>query len=101
MPSSLRSSFAIVAALLLALPVFPFQSPLSDEAVRDAYFLGQRNDKSTADFFSSYLPPTARSSSIALDASSNRPRTARQCRAPTTTVIFAPASPNKTSGSNR
>ncbi|HEX2661418.1 MAG TPA: hypothetical protein VHM93_01190 [Candidatus Acidoferrum sp.] len=56
MPSSLRSCFAIVTGvLLLALPVFPFQSPLSEEAVRDAYFLGQRNDKSTADFFSSYL----------------------------------------------
>src|SRR5215469_11029456 len=64
MTQSLRSGFAIVsAALLLALPVFPFQSPLSDEAVRDAYFLGQRNDESTADFFSSYLktlpPPKA------------------------------------------
>lgn len=64
MTQSLRSGFAIVsAALLLALPVFPFQSPLSDEAVREAYFLGQRNDESTADFFSSYLrtlpPPKA------------------------------------------
>lgn len=56
MPSSLRSCFAVAtAALLLALPVFPFQSPLSDEAIREAYFLGQRNDESTADFFSSYL----------------------------------------------
>ena len=48
MPSPLRSCLAIAtAALLLALPVFPLQSPLSDEAVRDAYFLGQRNDAST------------------------------------------------------
>ncbi len=56
MTQSLRSAFAVLfAALLLALPVFPFQSPLSDEAIRDAYFLGQRNNESTADFFASYL----------------------------------------------
>ena len=49
MTQSLRSAFAVLfAALLLALPVFPFQSPLSDEAIRDAYFLGQRNNESTA-----------------------------------------------------
>ena len=56
MPWPLRCCLAIAtAALLLALPVFPFQSPLSDEAVRDAYFLGQRNDGATADLFASYL----------------------------------------------
>jgi hypothetical protein len=42
-----RSRFAIVAALaLLAQPIFAFQSPLSDESVREAYFLGQRHDGS-------------------------------------------------------
>src|ERR1700675_2009253 len=42
-----RSKFAIVAALaLLAQPIFAFQSPLSDESVREAYFLGQRHDGS-------------------------------------------------------
>src|SRR6202166_3496514 len=42
-----RSKFAIVAALaLLAQPIFAFQSPLSDETVREAYFLGQRHDGS-------------------------------------------------------
>jgi hypothetical protein len=40
-----RSGVAIVAALvLLAQPIFAFQSPLSDESVREAYFLGQRHD---------------------------------------------------------
>lgn len=61
MPSSLRPALApLVAALLLSAPLDAFQSPLSDEAVRDAYFLGQRNDEATADLFLSYfktLPP--------------------------------------------
>ena len=40
-----RPTFAIIAALvLLAQPIFAFQSPLSDESVREAYFLGQRHD---------------------------------------------------------
>ena len=40
-----RPGIAIVAALLmLAQPIFAFQSPLSDESVREAYFLGQRRD---------------------------------------------------------
>jgi hypothetical protein len=37
-----------------------YQSPLSQESVRDAYFLGQHNDQSTLSFFSQYvqtLPP--------------------------------------------
>ena len=47
MHSFARSRFAIVAALaLLAQPIFAFQSPLSDESVREAYFLGQRHDGS-------------------------------------------------------
>jgi hypothetical protein len=42
-----RSLFAIIAALvMLEQPIFAFQSPLSDESVREAYFLGQRHDGS-------------------------------------------------------
>jgi hypothetical protein len=47
MHSVVRPSVAIVAALvLLAQPILAFQSPLSDESVREAYFLGQRHDGS-------------------------------------------------------
>jgi hypothetical protein len=35
--------------------VFGFNTPLSDEAVRDAYFLGQRNDQSTLSLFDPYV----------------------------------------------
>ena len=56
MPPSLRPCLSIfVGTLLVCAPAFPFQSSLSDEAVREAYFLGQRNDQSTATFFSPYL----------------------------------------------
>src|SRR6202049_5337331 len=42
-----RPLFAIIAALaMLAQPILAFQSPLSDESVREAYFLGQRHDGS-------------------------------------------------------
>ena len=51
-----RRIFAVLMAALLLVPFgSAFQSPLSDEAVRDAYFLGQRNDESTAELFASYL----------------------------------------------
>jgi hypothetical protein len=51
-----RAWFAIfVAALLLVPPSLAFYEPLSDEAVREAYFLGQRNDEATAAFLVSYL----------------------------------------------
>jgi hypothetical protein len=47
MHSVARSGVAIFAAMmLLAQPLFAFQSPLSDESVREAYFLGQRHDGS-------------------------------------------------------
>lgn len=52
----LRSTLSSLAAVLvLSQPLFSFDSPLSQEAVREAYFLGQRNDRSTMDFFSGYL----------------------------------------------
>jgi hypothetical protein len=53
---SSRPCLCIIAvALLVCTPAFPFQSSLSEEAVREAYFLGQRNDQSTASFFNSYF----------------------------------------------
>ena len=56
MPSSLRSRFSVFALGLLFVPFSSaFQSPLSDEDIRDAYFLGQRNDEATARVFLSYL----------------------------------------------
>ena len=42
------------SALLLCQPLFAFQTPLSDTAVREAYFLGQRHDQSVSDFFARY-----------------------------------------------
>ena len=43
--STLRSSLALVtAALVLAAPTRAFYTPLSEQAVREAYFLGQRTD---------------------------------------------------------
>src|SRR5713101_8892218 len=61
MPSYLRPSLAMfTAALLLVQPVFAFQSPLSDQSVREAYFLGQRRDDTMATFLNKYtkfLPP--------------------------------------------
>lgn len=56
MTSPSRTCLGIfTAALLLTQPILAFQSPLSDEAVREAYFLGQRHNESTAAFFSHYL----------------------------------------------
>jgi len=51
----------ILLAFLMALqPLFAFSTPLSEQAIREAYFLGQRRDESTAAFLSKYiheLPP--------------------------------------------
>ena len=49
-------------AVLLAFPsrILAFETPLSDTAIREAYFLGQRNNESTAKFLDKYykhLPP--------------------------------------------
>ena len=56
----IRSSIArgvsfLAAALLVVQPCFSFQAPLSDQSVREAYFLGQRNDNSTLSFFNPYI----------------------------------------------
>jgi hypothetical protein len=50
-----RSFIALLtAALLLVPPTFAFDTPLSDQAVRDAYFLGQRHDESMTRFLNRY-----------------------------------------------
>jgi hypothetical protein len=55
MPTFLRSSLCILLAALVAAPsAFAFQSPLSDESIREAYFLGQRHDGSFANSLSFY-----------------------------------------------
>src|SRR5580765_2702694 len=40
--------------LVFPQPVPAFESPLSDSAVREAYFLGQRNDQKTSDLLKLY-----------------------------------------------
>src|SRR5260370_15208295 len=54
--SSLRrfGTSLVVSAVLLCQPLLAFQTPLSDTAVREAYFLGQRHDQSVSDFFAKY-----------------------------------------------
>jgi hypothetical protein len=56
MASAFRPSVALLtAALLVSMPARAFQSPLPDEAIREAYFLGQRNDEATTNLFLTYL----------------------------------------------
>jgi hypothetical protein len=56
MPSGFRTSLALLmAALLLSTPSFAFDSPLSDTAVREAYFLGQRHDDSLGKLMDKYV----------------------------------------------
>ncbi|HLZ91462.1 MAG TPA: hypothetical protein VKQ28_07085 [Candidatus Acidoferrum sp.] len=55
MPNSFRSFLAVLLSFLLTSPaLFAFSLPLSDEAVREAYFLGQRRDETTARFLAKY-----------------------------------------------
>lgn len=50
-----QQALAILAsAVLLTPPVSAFSSPLSSEAIREAYFLGQRRDESMARFLDKY-----------------------------------------------
>jgi hypothetical protein len=52
---SSRSIASILsAALLLSPSAFAFDTPLSDQAVREAYFLGQRHDGSTTTLLNKY-----------------------------------------------
>ena len=53
-----RSLLSIAMAALLVSPAsFAFQSPLSDESIREAYFLGQRHDASFLTNYIKFLPP--------------------------------------------
>jgi hypothetical protein len=47
---------SLVMALCVALPASGFDNPLSDEAVREAYFLGQRHDASFLTNYIKFLP---------------------------------------------
>jgi hypothetical protein len=53
--SSARPIASVLVALILSTPSsFAFDTPLSDEAVREAYFLGQRRDETTANLLNKY-----------------------------------------------
>jgi hypothetical protein len=61
---SRRSLASILASFTLLSPsAFAFDTPLSDQAVREAYFLGQRHDETMATFLNKYTkflePPKA------------------------------------------
>src|SRR2546427_6320961 len=54
-PSSARPVTSFLAvALLLSPSSFAFDTPLSDQAVREAYFLGQRRDETMATLLNKY-----------------------------------------------
>ena len=53
----IRSITCLLMVLCVSLPAYPFDSPLSDEAVREAYFLGQRHDASFLTKYIKFLPP--------------------------------------------
>jgi hypothetical protein len=53
--SSVHPVAPVLAVVLLLTPnSFAFDTPLSDQAVREAYFLGQRRDESMATFLNKY-----------------------------------------------
>ena len=55
MPPASRPILALVTStLLLSTPALALDTALSDQAVREAYFLGQRTDQKIVDFFSAY-----------------------------------------------
>ena len=56
MPVRLKSlACLLVSALLLPAPSFSMDTPLSEEAVRDAYFLGQHHDQTLSLFLAKYM----------------------------------------------
>lgn len=55
MPNSCRSFLVLLLSMLLISPgALAFSSPLSDEAIREAYFLGQRRDEKMTAFLEKY-----------------------------------------------
>jgi hypothetical protein len=64
--TQLRSLSSLLAALLAVyIPSSAFETPLSDTAVRDAYFLGQRHDLHCLEAYTKSLPPPAKGPHIA------------------------------------
>jgi hypothetical protein len=60
MRHAFRLSTSLLMALCVSLPALPINTPLSDEAIRDAYFLGQRHDGTFPSILGKYikfLPP--------------------------------------------
>jgi hypothetical protein len=56
MLSSLRPIFSLFLSIALLAPsCLAFYTPLSEEAVREAYFLGQHNNQFTLSFFNPYI----------------------------------------------
>lgn len=55
MPRLLHSTIALLAsAVLLCSPALAYDTPLSEQAVREAYFLGQRRDEAMYAFLNKY-----------------------------------------------
>lgn len=55
MHSAPRPSLALLtSAVILSAPALAYDTPLSDQAVREAYFLGQRRDESMYAFLNKY-----------------------------------------------
>jgi hypothetical protein len=52
--SNCWKAMVFVLAVMLASSVFAYDYPLSSEAIREAYFIGNRRDTSTADFIDRY-----------------------------------------------
>jgi hypothetical protein len=46
----------LMASLIVTFPCLGFQSPLSDQSVREAYFLGERHDLSFLGKYTKFLP---------------------------------------------
>src|ERR1700704_1646433 len=46
----------LMASLIVTFPCLGFQSPLSDQSVREAYFLGERHDLSFLSKYTKFLP---------------------------------------------
>ena len=56
MRNVVRLFSCLLMVLCVSLPASPFDTPLSDEAVREAYFLGQRHDASFLGNYIKFLP---------------------------------------------
>jgi hypothetical protein len=57
MHSAFRVFASFLVAICVTLPASAFDVPLSDEAVREAYFLGQRHDAAFLGKYIKFLPP--------------------------------------------